>query len=327
MINKNSKLEIAICILYFPLFIACKASPSVSLGTKTPASEIVKKIIKGEQIHYKDITIAGDIDFTSIVDEQPESGGLFRSTINSPITFLNCTFEGKVTAFRVDENRNSHCVRFSQNLSFLNSQFKEDVNFREVFVVGICSFSSSVFYKEASFNSAYFLYKDTYFSNTLFKDKAKFQRVVFNGNAHFLKSEFNKSAIFQKVKFNSIAQFGAAKFMAYADFSNTHAQKGYIFNYARFASKAMFSNSVIFDRFDMNDCLFEDLLSGKNSNFYCVLELQRANAKASIDLTNATFLKGYPDATELKLNADSEIILEGAQVSVMKEVNKNDFIK
>jgi len=195
-----------------------------SKESKITADKIIKQIQKDEPVYYKDAVISGDLDFTAIKAENDESIGEYRSYINSSITFINCSFEGKLIASRKDtDNKANHYVTFSKNLTFINSEFKAEVNFSESNIIGIVNFAGSTFDEITSFEGAVFFSKSTFFSESNFKKELKFQRTVFEGNAEFLKCTFEGITSFQSAVLKGNAQFGATKFEQYADFTKLNS--------------------------------------------------------------------------------------------------------
>ena len=290
------------------------------------AEKIVKKIASNENVYYVNKVISDELDFTSIQAENDESKGALRSYVSSSITFIDCIFEGKVIAFRKDDKNKSHFVSFEKNLTFINSEFKDEVNFKETTVKGIVNFSGSTFNKKANFEGAFFSYKNVYFSEATFKDELRCQRVVFEGNVSFFKSVFEGVASFQNALFKGNAQFGAAKFFEYTDFGSVTVNSGFFFNYADFLKKAIFSNSYFRGRTEFIQSKFNHISEFKKVVFGGKTKFTNSTFNGTINFEGSVFLLGKPMTDGIIKKEGSEIILKNTFYSEQKNITLDDFL-
>ena len=95
----NIKYILPIIIIFF---ISCNKEVQTEIpDSRTKiinASEINKKIKKGEDVTYKNATIIGDIDFTRSNNASLITGNLIKHYVNSAVIFYDCTFKGKILA-------------------------------------------------------------------------------------------------------------------------------------------------------------------------------------------------------------------------------------
>jgi archaellum component FlaF (FlaF/FlaG flagellin family) len=144
-----------------------------------PASHIIEKINNGEHVYYKDITIRGDLDFTSVSGK--------GNVVNTEVTFIDCTFKGKVTAKNTVFKKN---VTFTGSIiedthRTLGGELRGDVNFSGAQFTGTATFAGT-----------------------------KFTYAVF-------RSKFLSGVSFKNAQFKSYADFYGAQFSNYADFEGT----------------------------------------------------------------------------------------------------------
>lgn len=108
----------------------------VSCGTKAEAksiaaSEIVKKLGRGESVVVNGAHITGDLNLAEAgkgLNVMP----LAHATIEGEVAFVNCVFEGRVTMSEVrEEGRQIVAVDFLRDVSFVACSFMGDVDFSQ----------------------------------------------------------------------------------------------------------------------------------------------------------------------------------------------------
>ncbi|MCK4663336.1 MAG: pentapeptide repeat-containing protein [Bacteroidales bacterium] len=321
---KQTKLLLIIFILIF-VKTGCVADNKVHKKEIIQATEILKKINKSEQIKYVNVVVKGDLDFTSANNKVIIAKGLIRVYISSPVTFVNCKFEGKVSAYKKDENDNLNYCIFEKNLTMINCEFNDEVNFRETNFSGAVNFSSSSFDKKIIFEGAVFNNKDNYFTDCYFKDEFRGQRIFVKGNISFLKSTFVNKARFQRAVFKGNAQFGAVKFLEYTDFGSITVQNGILFNHSDFSKKAKFNNSILYGRTEFMHCQFSLIAEFKNVLFYGPVKFTETNFQDNLDLENSKFLLGIPETKDAVLPDSSKINLNNTQYSIFKNLKISEI--
>lgn len=170
-------------------------TPVLSFAQSTiRADEVIDKINRGKNVYYKDVIIKGDLDFTKINDTDREDTNVFRSYVNSSITFIDCTLNGEVIAYK-KSNQYYYKTMFQRNVTFKDTKFKDVVNFRAAQFTGIISFSGSVFNENVSFRNAQCIgYAN--FKSTEFNNYANFKNVQFIGKADFNNVAFDEDYSF-----------------------------------------------------------------------------------------------------------------------------------
>lgn len=165
------------------------------------ASDIMRDLKKGKDISYKNATIEGVLDFTSMEEELPKlprkrrwfnNGGsnTIKRDLSSKITFENCVFTDPVYAYIHDEDSGyTFVANFEDNLSFKNCQFKDDALFKYSTFSDKADFSNSHFERENSFKYAVFK-RGVDFSEATFKEEGMFKYTSFRNGVSFNKSVF-----------------------------------------------------------------------------------------------------------------------------------------
>lgn len=248
----------------------------------------------GKDVLIKDRTFERDIDFTQY-ESTMISEGFSQTRIVSSITFVNCTFNGKVIAHQKHENNTTILTSFQSNLSFINCEFNNKVDFKASSILGRADFTNTAFYKETSFEECTF-FQNAYFRGSTYHKELRFQHAVFMQKANFLDAEFDEVASFQKAQFNSEAQFSNAKFMGYADMSNMSCFGNFYANFVEFADRAIFNNSFFYRRVDMNSAKFNRC---EMQNCLFIGETRFIDSKVGdhLYLEESRFLSGKPDVS------------------------------
>lgn len=237
----------------------------ISCSTTAPTHEVITakvvldRIANRLPVQIENVTFSDDLDFTSLPG-YPETEAVSGVTIESPIYFKNCTFNGKVLAFRQQNGRTLVC-HFGRNLTFINCRFNNDTRFQSVSVAGICSFSRTQFNRPISFEGARFG-AETYFDQVLFATEARFQQASFNKLATFWQSVWAGPVYFQGAVFQADAQFNQSDFRANNDFSLCTTYGLLNFNYAKLTGRTVFNdckfrNAVDFSNTTLNETSFE----------------------------------------------------------------------
>jgi len=137
------------------------------------AKEINQLLKSGKNVAFKNSTITGDIDFAKFGNQNIELPGLVRSTIKSSVTFMNCTFKGKLIGQKSDSIKSSFTT-FNKNLTFVKCTFQDELVFKETVFTGIVIFRDSEFYGKTDFTGAVFNFEKNYFSKDKFFAPANF---------------------------------------------------------------------------------------------------------------------------------------------------------
>lgn len=254
-------------------------------------------IEKNEPVFVQNQTFDDAIDFTQFLEATLMSQGQAQVHIQSPITFVNCTFKQPVSAYR-KEGEMLLSTTFHGNLSFLECQFEAEVNFRACTVIGRTDFTKCTFKQTAVFEETTFL-QNAYFHGCMFNGEHRFQNSFFNQKANFMNSEFNGLASFQSTVFNSELQMSVAKFYKYADFSLMDCRGAALFAYAEFADQAVFNGAHFHNRLDFIS-VQNDRTDFSKARFLGETRFNKSTAQQSVKLSQAFFLMGEPDFDSLR---------------------------
>jgi hypothetical protein len=267
------------------------ATCASSNGSQNKGS-IEDLITDGKDVFFKDMTFDQDIDFTQF-NKNLISEGVYQVRIVSSVTFQNCTFKGKVTTYRKDDNNDIIITSFQSNLSFIGCVFHNDVSFRAASVLGRTDFTNASFLKSVSFEECTF-FQNAYFRASTYHEESRFQNAVFMQKANFLNAEFDVTASFQQATFHSEAQFSSAKFMGYADFGLISCQGNFFANYAVFANRSIFNSGSYNGQVDLINITYNQC-EIKNCHFFGETRFLKSTVEEHLSFDNSFFLLGVPD--------------------------------
>ncbi|MFC1724777.1 pentapeptide repeat-containing protein [candidate division KSB1 bacterium] len=219
--------------------------PSVA-QIQVNAVDIIKQINNGKPVHYENIEIKGDLDFTQLKDtsfgkdEVSSSGRLengvrnWRNFINvkkyfnirQPLFFKNCTFTGKIKAYseheyekEKDKITEESRTCFHKEAIFENCKFKKQVDFSKTSFKTGARFNESIFNNKVKFKNGEFLER-TDFSSASFKD-ADFSEAEFIGGIYLTDTKFNGNTEFSNANISRSANFEKAVFKRDLDLNST----------------------------------------------------------------------------------------------------------
>ncbi|MBO0933842.1 pentapeptide repeat-containing protein [Fibrella aquatilis] len=243
------------------LVMVSMACSTASLTAPTnPAQRVLTQVANKQAVRVENVTFDDDLDFTALT-AYPETKSVARVWIEVPLFFSNCTFNGRVVAFRQQGDTTILC-HFGRNLTFVNCRFNNDTRFQSVNVVGITSFSQSHFNRSVSFEGAQFG-AEAYFDNALFAAEARFQQATFGQMASFWKSVWAGVGYMQGATFRGDAQFNLTDFRSNLDFSLCTTDGLLNFNYAQLQGRGRFDNTrfrraVDFSKATLGEAYFEE---------------------------------------------------------------------
>lgn len=324
------KKRIGLILSLFLLLTACSngnvgktSPPNKGEKTEVKVSKILRKLKRGKPVLYANATIVGDLDFTQLKNVHVETINILRVRVESPVSFHNCTFEGKLTAYRKGEKGENYFAVFSHNLTFVNCQFTDSVSFRESDVRGKADFSGSEFQKIADFQGTNFRFKSNYFSETRFAEKARFERVYFGGETNFMHAVFDEFASFQNAVFRGRANFGACRFAKLADFGGIFVQKAFIANYVEFSENAIFSAARFQGKADFVQTKAVESIQMEGAFFGGSTKFEKISGGKTWNLKNAVFLLGKPQISET--GAQTQVLLENARFGTFQGLETKNF--
>src|SRR3954471_19166552 len=103
---------------------------NIACSAKTdPLNNLSELIKSGKDVYIENVDFSSDLDLTTFLEKNLISEGVYQAKTSSSITFNNCRFNGKVIAFRKDNNASTE-ISFLSNVSFINCHFSDEVNFR-----------------------------------------------------------------------------------------------------------------------------------------------------------------------------------------------------
>jgi len=226
--------------------------PSLTFAkSQVKASQIIDQINAGKAVQYKDATIVGDLDFTSIKDVTPDEKSkksrffskgstlTYWYHVRSSVSFINCVFKGDVLAYVHDDDENeTH-----------NAIFYEDVDFQGCDFQGKSAFKYVKFESNANFKNTQYS-KEALFKYTKFSTDVSFSGSSFHGDANFKYTKFPEPVYFDKTTFRHLANFKYAKFPEGVTFEGTQFKGDANFKYTKFYEPVNFDDVVFGDDVD-----------------------------------------------------------------------------
>jgi uncharacterized protein YjbI with pentapeptide repeats len=211
--------------------------PLAGIAQKTITAEsIIKSINNHDAVSLSNMQVTGDLDLTKLDNmkqeqqQQNPSDKIFISTVTSPISFINCSFKGKVLGY-FNPNSEKSYVKSS---TVYNTNFNADVNFENCTFEKEVSFKYSVFGAKASFVKSHFN-DEAFFKYAKFEEGPKFAEALFKNDAIFKYVEFPAGFDFSNAVFESGADFKYAKLTDGGSFANAEFRNGSNFKYAGFS--------------------------------------------------------------------------------------------
>ncbi len=242
--------------LFTLLFALALLTPALAQST-VDAREIIAKINRKETVTYQNVTIMGTLDLTELANKQQKDGDFwgsegYRSTVEVPLTFRNCTFQKPVLAYKAVEterrllgsNSLVYTADFTEMVLFENCTFEQESAFKYSMFRQRAVFTGSTFRDEALFKYAKFRAVAD-FSGANFRGIANFKYAKFNEAIAFEKSRFDRYADFKYTDFDEGVNFGKAEFDGTADFKYVHFPRNTNFEQTRFAGTTDFKYTTL----------------------------------------------------------------------------------
>ncbi len=226
---------------------------------KVSSRHIFEMINQKKAVIIKDAVIEGDLDLTELSNKRDVSKGSdnqsFKSTVEVPLTFINCTFKGKVVAYKSLENDSKtrksggvtinwgnnilYTADFDKAITFDNCTFRDDAEFKYSKFEETVNFEGSRFEGHANFKYGDFQQKTT-FRSCYFAMDANFKYAQFDQDVSYSKNEFAGFADFKYANFGDRVSFKGADFRNNAIFKYTKTRNEAIFVDARFRGTSDF---------------------------------------------------------------------------------------
>ena len=227
----------------------------VQAQSSLDANDILRKIDDKRPIEVRDAVIRGTLDFTELANQQrvknsKMSNEEYKSRVEVPLTFRNCTFKGDVIAYKTLDKDGKSIFNWGGNDQTLyTADFKERVIFENCTFEGKTEFKYSDFDEIAVFNDNKFRYEAN-FKYANFREDARFEGTDFGDDANFKYANFRGAALFTDVRIEDNADFKYAEFNDGAKFTKTQFRGDADFKYADFNRTGDFSNANFRNRPD-----------------------------------------------------------------------------
>ncbi len=234
--------------LYLAAFILALATVTQAQSS-LDARDILRRIDDKSQVEIRDAVIRGTLDFTELANQQRvrnsrKSNEEFKSRVEVPLTFRNCTFKGDVIAYKT-LNKEGGGGLFNwggDDQALYTADFKERVIFENCSFEGKTEFKYSDFDEIAVFNDNKFRYEAN-FKYANFREDARFEGTDFGDDANFKYANFRGAALFTDARIDDDADFKYAEFSREARFVKTRFSGDASFKYAEFNRSGDFSNA------------------------------------------------------------------------------------
>lgn len=234
-------------------------APALAQATVS-ANDILAKINRNEPVSYRNVIITGDLDLTNLANRREVREGNHwgetqehRSTVDVPLTFRNCTFRGKVLAYRTEEPERGRLLNrltivynadFTEAVTLENCTFEKNAAFKYSTFRQRAIVTDNIFRDDALFKYAQFRHAAD-FSGSTFREYADFKYTQFDESSAFEKVTFERSADFKYTRFGVGTNFRQARFSSNADFKYTHFPRGTNFDNVRFDGSTDFKYTTL----------------------------------------------------------------------------------
>ena len=91
---------------------------------RIPAVEIIERINDGQDVHYENVEIVGDVDFTTVYSDDMADED--TSCIDVLVAFVNCLFTGTVAGY--NEDNLTSFAQFENDVTFAGCRFEGSVD-------------------------------------------------------------------------------------------------------------------------------------------------------------------------------------------------------
>jgi len=277
-------------IFFLISFMGCKSNKQSSSSEK--ANTLKALSTNKTSIYIEDKTFDDILDFTSFSNKILIGKALYNTSITYDITFVNCTFNKPVLAYKATNGNAHNITSFWGHINFIECRFKDIVSFRASKFMGQCNFTKSEFFGRTNFEESSFNL-NTFFNWSTFDKDVRFQNSFFNQKANFMNTTFSENVSFQSSIFNSDAQFSSSKYYNYADFSLTQHRGSTFYNFSEFYGSLDISHSVFLNSFSMNYSGHKKT-SINNSRFMGKTNFTDIKVKKNLNLEGCFFLFDKP---------------------------------
>ncbi len=274
------------------------------------ASDILKKLQKGENIQVYNAMIEGDLDFTEVAEPALTAPNQFTVDVPQHISFFNCVFTGKVVAYKklIDKNTFLYHTRFGGNLCFFGCDFRSSVNFRNSVVNGDVLFPNCQFDEDAAFDWMLINGTQVNFVSVSASKNLDFSNSVVRGNMTFMDAKFAEDASFPGLKaenlnFNNINVGGQFRL------SEAKISGIIMLNYATIEGETLLSYSKFDDKVSIIQSIFNGDFSIQESIFLGKTKMNRSVFKKNITTENALF-EIVPEMVGIEKSTADQIAVE-----------------
>ena len=233
----------------FSLLLAGFILALVSLAhaqSSLEAKDIFQKIDRKQEVNVRDAVIQGTLDLTELANQQRVSNSKlgneeYKSRVEVPLTFRNCTFKGDVIAYKTLDKDGKSRNNWNNQILY-SADFKEKVIFENCTFEGKTEFKYSDFAEIVVFNDGKFRYEAN-FKYADFHEDARFEGSDFDRSANFKYADFRSAALFTDARIDDYADFKYAEFNNGASFLKTKFNGSADFKYAEFSRAGDFSGA------------------------------------------------------------------------------------
>jgi uncharacterized protein YjbI with pentapeptide repeats len=245
--------------LFLTFWVACAAIAPTLAQKTVDAKEIIDRINRKEAVSYQNVTITGDLDLTNLANRREVREGTWRgdsreylSVVDVPLSFKNCTFNGRFLAYRVDDqdgrrlkmSNTVYNADFTEAVTFEGCTFRDDAAFKYSHFSQRAIFAANTFQENALFKYSKFN-NEANFGGSTFRDYADFKYTKFDESSSFQNVAFERYADFKYTKFDERVDFSQARFTSNADFKYTQLPRGTRFDNARFTGSTDFKYTTL----------------------------------------------------------------------------------
>lgn len=317
------KINLLILFIFIALY-GCNEAQIKSLDNIS-SDNIINRINSNSEVVFVNRQIEGNLDFTKVNNIFTNTPALVIANVNSPLTFVECTFTDSIIGFLPDSNF-AYLTSFNMPITFIKCKFEKDVNFRQTIFNSSVTFAQCEFNEEVHFEGSVFYGNLSDFKETTYNKLAKFTNASFYGSANFMNAQFNDIAEFNNCFFNRNATFSASNFVKSANFGNIEVRGYFKANYAIFSEKGYFDNCYFGYITDFVRITSKTNFIFTNNSFYHNTNFSEAFFDGNLNFSNNTFIKNNNKFDEFATSDSCNIIFDNNNTLLLNQL-KVDILK
>lgn len=292
---------------------SCAKEPEALASGGVTAGSIEKKLSKGKSVEVTGRHIEGDLDLSS-AGAGLRATPLADVTISGEIVFVNCVFEGRVSARKDREDgRQTIATRFGSDVSFIGCVFEGDVDFSLSTFMGRIRMEKCTVKGRSKFDGARATCGMT-LNLTEFEGDASMDGLRLGAGSSLYGVKFRQAALLPNLWAEDNLMMADSRFDGITDFSHIHASGGVNLSNCEFANRVECRDGYVGGGVTLANAKFGGVVTCENLYVGGTVRLNSVSASRNIEVSGCVLLK-EPDTSGITKSGDANIILENNRIS------------